>query len=67
MRGARTKVGIVFGAALGILFGQMLFDDWWVGPMIGVAVGLIMGAIADLVRPGSGPRRRPPRRDVKTD
>lgn len=57
MRGAPTGVSIVFGAALGILFGQMLFDDWWVGPMIGVAVGLIMGAIADLVRPAGGPRR----------
>ena len=49
MKGARTGVGIVFGAALGLLFGQMLFDSWWLGPMIGVAAGLIIGAIADLL------------------
>lgn len=48
MKGVRTGVGIVFGAALGLLFGQMLFDSWWLGPMIGVAAGLVIGAIADL-------------------
>jgi hypothetical protein len=60
MRGARTGVGIVFGAAFGLLFGQMLFGDWWIGPMIGVAAGLIIGAVADLMGPAGGPRRRPP-------
>ena len=55
MRGARTGIGIVFGAALGLLFGQMLFDDWWFGPMIGVAAGLIIGAIADMIKPPGGP------------
>ena len=48
MNCVRTGVGIVFGAALGLVFGQMLFDSWWLGPMIGVAAGLIIGAIADL-------------------
>lgn len=48
MKGTRTGLGIVFGAALGLLFGQMLFENWWLGPMIGVAVGLIIGAVADL-------------------
>jgi len=51
MKGARTGVGIVFGAALGLLFGQLLFDGWWIGPMVGVAAGLIIGAITDLGRP----------------
>lgn len=51
MKGVRTGVGIVFGAALGMVFGQMLFDSWWLGPMIGVAAGLIIGAIADLLAP----------------
>lgn len=48
MKGTRTGLGIVFGAALGLLFGQILFESWWLGPMIGVAVGLIIGAVADL-------------------
>ncbi len=48
MKGTRTGLGIVFGAVLGLLFGQMLFDDWWLGPMIGVAAGLIIGAVIDL-------------------
>jgi uncharacterized membrane protein len=63
MREARTGVGIVFGAALGLLFGQLLFDDWWIGPMIGVAAGLIIGAITDLGRPAGSPRRCPPSDD----
>ena len=49
MKGARTGVGLVFGAALGLLFGQMLFDNWWLGPMIGVVAGLIIGAVVDLL------------------
>jgi hypothetical protein len=32
VKSLRTAVGIVFGAALGLVFGQMLFDDWWLGP-----------------------------------
>lgn len=57
MRGARTGVGIVFGAALGLLFGQMLFDGWWLGPMIGVTAGLVIGAVADLLGPREPLRR----------
>jgi uncharacterized membrane protein len=49
MKGARTGVGLVFGAALGLILGQMLFDNWWLGPMIGVAAGLIIGAVVDLL------------------
>jgi len=63
MRGARTGVGIVFGAGLGLLFGQMLFDGWWLGPMIGVAAGLVIGAVADLL----GPRERLRRGDSDED
>lgn len=50
MKGTRTGLGIVFGAALGLLFGQILFDNWWFGPMIGVAAGLIIGAVVDRQR-----------------
>lgn len=60
MKGTRTGLGIVFGAALGLLFGQMLFDGWWLGPMIGVAAGLIIGAVADMLRPRGAHRRRAP-------
>jgi len=56
MTGARTGAGIFFGAAVGLLFGQtmflfghMLFANLWIGPMIGVAAGLIIGAVADLL------------------
>lgn len=51
MKGVRTGVGIVFGAGLGLVFGTMLFDSWWLGPMIGVAAGLIIGAVAELAPP----------------
>lgn len=60
MRGTRTGVGIVFGAGLGLVFGQMLFEGWWIGPMIGVVAGLVIGAIVDLLRLHDGPGRRAP-------
>lgn len=58
MKGARTGVGLVFGAALGLVFGLMLFDNWWMGPMIGVALGLIVGAVADLLASTNDPADR---------
>jgi uncharacterized membrane protein len=60
MKGLRIGVGIVFGAAYGQVFGQMLFDDWWLGPAIGTAAGLIVGAMADLRSTSEDPRPRPP-------
>ena len=42
--------GISIGAALGLIFGLLLFDDVIFGPMIGVAAGLIVGAIVDAQR-----------------
>lgn len=63
MRGARTRVGIIFGAALGLLFGPMLFDGWWIGPTIGVAAGLVIGAVTDLLGPREALRRRAPNED----
>jgi hypothetical protein len=59
MKGIRIGVGIVFGAAYGQVLGQMLFDDWWIGPVIGVAAGLIIAAIVDLWSPSRDPRPRP--------
>ena len=58
MKGARTGIGLVFGAALGLVFGLMLFDDWWLGPMIGVVAGLIIGAVGDLLAPADDPADR---------
>jgi hypothetical protein len=60
MKGFRVGVGIVFGAAYGQAIGQMLFDDWWLGPVIGVAAGLIIGAILDLRGPSGEHRPTPP-------
>lgn len=60
MRGFRTGVGIVLGAALGLVFGQMLFDNWWLGPMLGVAAGLIVGAIAELLPTTDDPSKHDP-------
>lgn len=58
MKGARTGVGLVFGAAFGLIFGLVLFDTWWFGPMIGVAGGLIIGAVAELLASASDHVRR---------
>ncbi len=37
-------------AALGILIGLLLLEEWWYGPIIGAAVGLLIGAIVDAQR-----------------
>lgn len=55
MKGVRTGVGIVFGAALGLVLGILFFDSWWLGPMIGVAAGMIIGAVAELLPPAHHP------------
>lgn len=49
MFGMWTGVGIVAGAAIGILLSLLVFDDWELGSMIvvGVVAGLIIGAVAD--------------------
>lgn len=51
-----TGLGLVFGAALGMIFGMMLFSELWVGPLIGTALGLIVGAIIDVNHTGSSSR-----------
>ena len=48
MKGMLTGLGVTFGAACGLLLGQLLLGDWWVGPLIGAVVGLLVGAVADL-------------------
>jgi len=40
-------LGVSFGAALGLIFGMLLFDQMILGASIGAAAGLIIGAIAD--------------------
>lgn len=48
MRGAWAGSGIALGAGLGIIFGLLLLgDNWFFGPAIGAAVGLLIGAIVD--------------------
>jgi purine-cytosine permease-like protein len=48
---------MALGAGLGMVFGLIGFDDWWLGPLIGVAVGLIVGAIMDSQGSGDGKPR----------
>ena len=40
-------VGISIGAALGFIFGMLLFDNMIWGAGAGAAIGLIIGAIID--------------------
>lgn len=40
--------GMFLGAAFGILFGMLLFDDPWTGPIVGAGIGLITGAAAEI-------------------
>lgn len=42
-----TGIGLVFGAAVGLLLGMLVFEANWWAPMVGVTVGLLVGAIVD--------------------
>lgn len=53
MKGAWTGTGIALGAALGIIGGLLLLENWFFGPVIGAAVGLLIGAIVDAQSGGS--------------
>lgn len=50
MKGLWTGAGLVTGAALGLLMGQLMFDGAWWAPVVGTGVGLIVGAIVDALR-----------------
>lgn len=39
--------GLAIGAAIGMIFGLLLFENLALGPAIGAAVGLVMGAAID--------------------
>ena len=39
--------GLAIGAAIGMVFGLMLFENLALGSAIGAAVGLVMGAAID--------------------
>jgi len=39
--------GMVIGAAIGMIFGLMLFENLALGSAIGAAVGLVIGAAID--------------------
>ncbi|HEX6946291.1 MAG TPA: hypothetical protein VF246_02970 [Acidimicrobiia bacterium] len=47
MRFQWTGIGVVLGAALGLLLGMLVFDGTWWAPVIGAAIGVLVGAIAD--------------------
>lgn len=42
-----TGFGLAIGAALGMIFGMMLFDQLAYGALIGAGAGLIIGAVLD--------------------
>ena len=42
-----TGSGLAIGAAIGIIFGLMLFENLTWGCVIGAAVGLVIGAVID--------------------
>jgi len=42
--------GLTIGAAIGMIFGLMLFENLALGSAIGAAVGLVMGAAIDAQR-----------------
>jgi uncharacterized membrane protein len=54
MRGYRAGLGMTVGAALGLLFGLLIFNSWW-APVAGVSIGLLIGAVIDLQSPRGGP------------
>jgi hypothetical protein len=45
-----TGFGLVIGCALGTVFGLLVLAEWWLGPAIGTALGLVAGAVIDAVR-----------------
>lgn len=53
-----TGVGIALGAGLGVVFGQLVFDNISIGIALGIAVGLVIGAALDARR-----RKTPPQDD----
>ena len=53
MRGYRAGLGMVIGAALGMMFSLLIFETWW-APVAGVSIGLLVGAIIDLQAPRGG-------------
>jgi len=45
-----TGAGLAIGAAIGMIFGLMLFENLAWGCVIGAALGLVMGAAIDAQR-----------------
>lgn len=46
--------GLALGAAFGIMIGMLLFDNPWVGPLLGAACGLIIALIVNLYQSRNG-------------
>ena len=54
MRGYGAGLGMVIGAALGMMFSLLVFESWW-APLVGVSLGLLIGAIVDMQTTRGGP------------
>jgi uncharacterized membrane protein len=45
-----TGTGLVFGSAIGAIFGLLLFDQLAIGAGVGATIGLLLGAGIDAQR-----------------
>jgi uncharacterized membrane protein len=45
-----TGTGLVFGSAIGAIFGMLLFNQLAIGAGVGAAIGLLIGAGIDAQR-----------------
>jgi hypothetical protein len=45
-----TGYALVMGTALGLLIGTLFSAQLWIAPVVGAAVGTIVGAILDMRR-----------------
>ncbi|MGM0385629.1 MAG: hypothetical protein ACQERF_06590 [Actinomycetota bacterium] len=47
MKGTYTGLGVAFGAGLGLIAGILFLETWWFGMVIGAAIGLVIGSVAE--------------------
>jgi tetrahydromethanopterin S-methyltransferase subunit C len=45
-----TGYGLVIGAAIGLLVATLFADQIWIAPVIGAALGIVVGAVLDARR-----------------
>lgn len=53
--GAGISLGVIFGAGVGLILGQFLFENFVFGMPIGIVVGVAVGVGAGLLRAAAHP------------